>query len=95
MVARPLPALKTALGSLLQSDRTILVLGGSYGGLRAARFLADELGDDGGWQVVCVDRNSHFNRVWLLLGGSRDRACELTVVCSLGQTSTSSRAWQS
>lgn len=44
------------------SDKTILVLGVSYGGLRAARLLADELGEDGGWKVVCVDRNSHFNR---------------------------------
>lgn len=50
---------------LASGARTILVLGGSYGGLRAARMVADELTPEEikeGWHVVLVERNSHFNR---------------------------------
>jgi hypothetical protein len=50
---------------LASGSRTILVLGASYGGLRAARMIAEGLTVDElaqGWHVVCVDRNSHFNR---------------------------------
>lgn len=40
--------------------KTVLVLGASYGGARAARVLADSLPDD--WRVVVLERNSHMNR---------------------------------
>ncbi|KIJ19554.1 hypothetical protein PAXINDRAFT_166669 [Paxillus involutus ATCC 200175] len=44
--------------------RTVAVLGGSYGGYRAAQVLAAGL--PSGWRVVLVDRNSHFNHVYNL-----------------------------
>ncbi|KAF8839199.1 FAD/NAD(P)-binding domain-containing protein [Paxillus ammoniavirescens] len=44
--------------------RTVAVLGGSYGGYRAAQVLAAGLPN--GWRVVLVDRNSHFNHVYNL-----------------------------
>ncbi|KAI9463162.1 hypothetical protein HD554DRAFT_2027295 [Boletus coccyginus] len=42
--------------------KTVAILGGSYGGNRAARVLAAGL--PSGWRVVLVDRNSHFNHVY-------------------------------
>ncbi|KAG2136600.1 uncharacterized protein EDB93DRAFT_1168540 [Suillus bovinus] len=42
--------------------RTVVVLGGSYGGSRAAQVLAE--GMPNGWRVVLVDRNSHMNHVY-------------------------------
>ncbi|KAG1896744.1 uncharacterized protein F5891DRAFT_958144 [Suillus fuscotomentosus] len=42
--------------------RTVVVLGGSYGGSRAAQVLAK--GMPQGWRVVLVDRNSHMNHVY-------------------------------
>ncbi|KAH7886653.1 hypothetical protein F5I97DRAFT_1869133 [Phlebopus sp. FC_14] len=46
------------------ASRTVAVLGGSYGGYRAAQILAAGL--PRGWRVVLVDRNSHFNHVYNL-----------------------------
>ncbi|KAG1728388.1 uncharacterized protein EDB91DRAFT_1060595 [Suillus paluster] len=42
--------------------KTVVVLGGSYGGSRAAQILAEGLPQ--GWRVVLVDRNSHLNHVY-------------------------------
>ncbi|KAG1769938.1 hypothetical protein EV702DRAFT_1140286 [Suillus placidus] len=42
--------------------RTVAILGGSYGGSRAAQVLAE--GMPQGWRVVLVDRNSHLNHVY-------------------------------
>ncbi|KAG2122734.1 hypothetical protein DEU56DRAFT_831502 [Suillus clintonianus] len=42
--------------------RSVVVLGGSYGGSRAAQVLAEGLPQ--GWRVVLVDRNSHMNHVY-------------------------------
>ncbi|KAG8215634.1 hypothetical protein J3R82DRAFT_7504 [Butyriboletus roseoflavus] len=44
--------------------KTVAVLGGSYGGNRAAQVLTAGL--PSGWRVVLVDRNSHFNHVYNL-----------------------------
>ncbi|KAF9232991.1 hypothetical protein BU15DRAFT_54458 [Melanogaster broomeanus] len=44
------------------NTKTVAVLGGSYGGYRAAQVLAAGL--PSGWRVVLVDRNSHFNHVY-------------------------------
>ncbi|KAG1792349.1 uncharacterized protein HD556DRAFT_567680 [Suillus plorans] len=42
--------------------KTVVVLGGSYGGSRAAHLLAE--GIPQGWRVVLVDRNSHRNHFY-------------------------------
>ncbi|KAF8716648.1 Pyridine nucleotide-disulfide oxidoreductase, partial [Rhizoctonia solani] len=42
--------------------KTILVLGGSYGGIAASKFLAKELPE--GYRVVLLERNSHANRTF-------------------------------
>lgn len=42
--------------------RTVVVLGGSYGGSRAVQILMEGLPQ--GWRVVLVDRNSHLNHVY-------------------------------
>lgn len=52
-------------------DKTILVLGGSYGGLRAASILSKALPEGSGHRVILVERNSHFNRE-----SSADFGCE-------------------
>ncbi|KAH0835486.1 FAD/NAD(P)-binding domain-containing protein [Lanmaoa asiatica] len=44
--------------------KTVAVLGGSYGGNRAAQVLTAGL--PSGWRVVLVDRNSHFSHVYNL-----------------------------
>lgn len=44
----------------MTSTKTVLVLGGSYGGARAARILSETLPE--GWRVVVLERNSHMNR---------------------------------
>ncbi|KAJ7187262.1 hypothetical protein C8R46DRAFT_936371 [Mycena filopes] len=44
--------------------KTVVVLGASYGGARAAQLIAASLPD--GWRVVVVDRNSHANHVYVL-----------------------------
>ncbi|KAF9222172.1 FAD/NAD(P)-binding domain-containing protein [Gyrodon lividus] len=48
----------------MDNIKTVAVLGGSYGGCRAAQVLAAGL--PSGWRVVLVDRNSHFNHVYNL-----------------------------
>ncbi|GBE85966.1 iron uptake cluster protein [Sparassis latifolia] len=45
-------------------NRTVAVLGASYGGARAAQLLAGALPD--GWRVVVIDRNSHLNHLYVL-----------------------------
>ncbi|KAK4684127.1 apoptosis-inducing factor 2, partial [Tremellales sp. Uapishka_1] len=42
--------------------KTVVVLGVSYGGSRAARLLATSLPP--GWRVVAIDRNSHLNHLY-------------------------------
>jgi len=44
--------------------KTVAVLGASYGGIRTAQILASELPQD--WRVVLIDRNSHFNHLYVL-----------------------------
>ncbi|KLO16071.1 FAD/NAD(P)-binding domain-containing protein [Schizopora paradoxa] len=44
--------------------KNIIVLGGSYGGARAARVLASGLQTD--HRVILIDRNSHANHVYIL-----------------------------
>ncbi|KAF7334733.1 Apoptosis-inducing factor B [Mycena sanguinolenta] len=44
--------------------KTVVVLGGSYGGARAAQLIAAGLPD--GWRLVLIDRNSHVNHVYIL-----------------------------
>ncbi|KAJ6511015.1 hypothetical protein C8R45DRAFT_814405 [Mycena sanguinolenta] len=44
--------------------KTVVVLGGSYGGARAAQIIAAGLPD--GWRLVLIDRNSHVNHVYIL-----------------------------
>ncbi|GAB1523822.1 hypothetical protein RhiTH_006972 [Rhizoctonia solani] len=44
--------------------KTILVLGGSYGGIAASKFLAKELPE--GYRVVLLERNSHANHLYVL-----------------------------
>ncbi|ORX40015.1 hypothetical protein BD324DRAFT_615943 [Kockovaella imperatae] len=53
----------TASSSPSSSTRTVVVLGASYGGARAARVLAQNLPE--GWRLVVIDRNSHFNHVYV------------------------------
>jgi hypothetical protein len=67
MVAAPPPASlpitnHRLLDELLTSERTILVLGNSYGGGHGADRLIARLPPDQGWRVVLVDRSSHFQR---------------------------------
>lgn len=44
--------------------KTVVVLGASYGGARAARLLAESIPDD--WRVIVVDRNSHANHLYVI-----------------------------
>ncbi|KAJ7100583.1 hypothetical protein C8R43DRAFT_247667 [Mycena crocata] len=44
--------------------KTVVVLGASYGGARAAHLIAAGL--PAGWRIVLVDRNSHVNHVYIL-----------------------------
>ncbi|KAG2048552.1 FAD/NAD(P)-binding domain-containing protein [Suillus hirtellus] len=50
------------LSSTTCPTRTVVVLGGSYGGSRAAQVLAEGLPQ--GWRVVLIDRNSHRNHFY-------------------------------
>ncbi|KAJ6535104.1 hypothetical protein B0H19DRAFT_1184979 [Mycena capillaripes] len=45
-------------------SKTVVVLGGAYGGARAAQIIAAELPE--GWRIVLIDRNSHVNHVYIL-----------------------------
>ncbi|KAJ7902414.1 hypothetical protein B0H13DRAFT_2274944 [Mycena leptocephala] len=45
-------------------SKTVVVLGASYGGARAAQVIAAGLPD--GWRLVLIDRNSHLNHVYIL-----------------------------
>ncbi|KAJ7229572.1 iron uptake cluster protein [Mycena haematopus] len=47
-----------------RSPKTVVVLGGAYGGARAAQLIAAGLPD--GWRLVLIDRNSHVNHVYIL-----------------------------
>ncbi|KAJ3551272.1 hypothetical protein NM688_g4798 [Phlebia brevispora] len=44
--------------------KTVAVLGASYGGIRAAKILAQELPK--GWRLAVIDRNTHFNHLYVL-----------------------------
>ncbi|KAG7085379.1 hypothetical protein E1B28_002943 [Marasmius oreades] len=46
------------------STKTVVVLGAAYGGNRAAQMLAAGLPE--GWRIVLVDRNTHFNHVYVM-----------------------------
>ncbi|KAJ7909393.1 hypothetical protein B0H13DRAFT_2492549 [Mycena leptocephala] len=57
---------------------TVVVLGATYCGARAAQIIAAELPE--GWRLVPVDRNSHLNHVYILprlavLPGHERKAC--------------------
>jgi NADH dehydrogenase FAD-containing subunit len=43
------------------STKTVVVLGAAYAGRRCAQILSSTLPPD--WQLVVIDRNSHFNRM--------------------------------
>ncbi|KAJ7648061.1 hypothetical protein FB45DRAFT_1052428 [Roridomyces roridus] len=43
--------------------KTVVVLGGAYGGARAAQLIAAGLPQ--GWRIVLLDRNSHVNHVYI------------------------------
>ncbi|KAJ7932938.1 hypothetical protein B0H13DRAFT_754415 [Mycena leptocephala] len=45
-------------------SKTVVVLGASYGGARAAQVIAAGLPE--GWRLVLIDRNSHLNHVYVL-----------------------------
>ncbi|KAJ7855828.1 hypothetical protein B0H13DRAFT_1727879 [Mycena leptocephala] len=45
-------------------SKTVVVLGASYGGARAAQVIAAGLPE--GWRLVLIDRNSHLNHVYIL-----------------------------
>jgi len=57
----PRPTDDTLWSLTTASIPTILILGGSYGGLQCASTLVNG-GLPEGWRVIVVDRNSHFNR---------------------------------
>lgn len=42
------------------STKTVVVLGGAYGGMGATASLAKYLPSD--WRVVAIERNTHANR---------------------------------
>lgn len=44
--------------------KTVVVLGASYGGARAARLLSESIPDD--WRVIVIDRNSHANHLYVI-----------------------------
>ncbi|KAJ7932884.1 hypothetical protein B0H13DRAFT_2178780 [Mycena leptocephala] len=46
------------------NSKTVVVLGASYGGARAAQVIAAGLPE--GWRLVLIDRNSHLNHVYIL-----------------------------
>ncbi|KAJ7760896.1 hypothetical protein DFH07DRAFT_771684 [Mycena maculata] len=48
----------------LAPTKTVVVLGGAYGGARAAQLIAAGLPD--GWRIFLIDRNSHANHVYIL-----------------------------
>ncbi|KIJ56320.1 hypothetical protein M422DRAFT_150875 [Sphaerobolus stellatus SS14] len=50
--------------NVASSNKTIVILGASYGGAHAAQILAAGLPD--GWRIVLIDRNSHINHVYVM-----------------------------
>lgn len=46
--------------------KNIVIMGGSYGGLRAARVLAEKLVDRHDYRIIVIDRNSHMNHLYVL-----------------------------
>ncbi|CAE6493754.1 unnamed protein product [Rhizoctonia solani] len=48
----------------VSSMKTILIMGGSYGGIAASKFLSKELPE--GYRVVLLERNSHANHLYVL-----------------------------
>ncbi|CAE6431367.1 unnamed protein product [Rhizoctonia solani] len=48
----------------VSGTKTVLVMGGSYGGIAAAKFLSKELPE--GYRVVLLERNSHANHLYVL-----------------------------
>ncbi|KAG1792344.1 uncharacterized protein HD556DRAFT_1444603 [Suillus plorans] len=56
------PTKASHLSSTTCPTRTVVILGGSYGGSRAAQVLAEGLPQ--GWRVILVDRNSHRNHFY-------------------------------
>lgn len=47
-----------------KETKTVIVLGASYGGARAAQLLAAELPKE--WRSILIDRNSHMNHVYVM-----------------------------
>ncbi|KAJ7932899.1 hypothetical protein B0H13DRAFT_2262935 [Mycena leptocephala] len=52
------------MASAPPNAKTVVVLGASYGGARAAQVIAAGLPE--GWRLVLIDRNSHLNHVYVL-----------------------------
>ncbi|KAJ7788844.1 hypothetical protein B0H13DRAFT_2299141, partial [Mycena leptocephala] len=52
------------MASTPSNSKTVVVLGASYGGARAAQVIAAGLPE--GWRLVLIDRNSHLNHVYIL-----------------------------
>ncbi|KAJ3565920.1 hypothetical protein NP233_g7332 [Leucocoprinus birnbaumii] len=48
----------------MSSTKTVVVLGGAYGGAHAAQILAAGIPD--GWRIILIDRNSHANHVYVM-----------------------------
>ncbi|TDL24336.1 FAD/NAD(P)-binding domain-containing protein [Rickenella mellea] len=48
----------------INKKKTVIVLGGSYGGARAAQVLAESLPDE--CLIIMIDRNSHANHLYVL-----------------------------
>jgi len=45
-------------------SKTVVVLGASYGGARAARLLSESIPDN--WRVIVIERNSHANHLYVI-----------------------------
>lgn len=45
-------------------SKTVVVLGASYGGARAAKVLSESIPDN--WRVIVIERNSHANHLYVI-----------------------------
>jgi len=49
---------------MISSTKTIVVLGGSYGGARAAKHLAECIPEN--WRVIVIERNTHAHHLYVI-----------------------------
>lgn len=66
------------------STKTVVVLGGAYGGLGATATLAKHLPAD--WKVIAIERNTHANREELHLSSADCRRVRVSAICCRAQT---------